>query len=118
MNEPNAVAKVIGILSDAFDCPVSSEMPSDGVRPQFINVSLVADESTEFLSLPTIELLVWAGSDAEASSMCLDCFDALCAAAETDDYLSSVAMNTMSRDTWANTGHARYRLDVDLTINK
>lgn len=118
MNEPNAVAKVIGILSEKFDCPVSSEMPQDGIKSRFINVSLIGDESTQFLSLPTVELLVWAESDAAASSLCLDCFDALCEAAVEDEYLSHVTMNTMTRDSWTNNGHARYRLDVDLTINK
>lgn len=110
------IALVVGILQDALNVPVSTEIPAQ--RPtRFVNVSLTADQSDEFLRRPTVSLTVWGRTDADAHGLALSAWHALTDAAQTHDLLSSADLQTMSRDEWTATGQARYLVEIDLTIN-
>ena len=110
------IALVVGILQDALNVPVSTEVPAQ--RPtRLITVALTGDRSDEFLRRPTVSLTVWGRSDADAHSLALSAWHALTDAAQTHDLLSSADLQTMSRDEWTNTGQSRYLVEIDLTIN-
>lgn len=110
------IALVVGILRDALDVDVSTEVPSD--RPtRFVSVALTGDQSDMFLRRPTVSLTVWGRTDADAHGLALSALHALTDAAKTHDTLSSVDLQTMSRDEWTATGQSRYLVEVDLTIN-
>lgn len=111
------IALVVGILQDAFPTvPVSTEVPS--TRPtRLITVDLTADASDELMHRPTISLMVWGTSDADAHSLALSALHALSEASMTHDLLSAVSLQTMARDEWSGTGQARYLVQIDLTIN-
>lgn len=110
------IAIVVGILTDALSVPVSTEIPAN--RPQrYVCVSLLADRSDELIHRPTVSLMVWGTSDVDARDLATSAVHALTDAAQTHDLLSSADLQTMSRDEWTRTGHARYVVEIDLTIN-
>lgn len=114
MIDPTAL--VVGILADAVDAPVSTDVPR--TRPErLVTVDLAGDRSTEFLLQPRFQIMCWGSSDQEAHSMARQCLDALWQAAEGHPYLSSCFLESMARDEWAATGQGRYLLVVDLVIN-
>ena len=107
---------VVGILSDALDVDVSTDVPED--RPvRFVAVDLAGDQSDEYLLRPRYALTCWGSSDKDAHSIAVSCVDALREAAMDHEYLSAAQMESMARDGWGRTGQARYLLEVDLTIN-
>lgn len=107
---------VVAILGAALDVEVSTEVPED--RPErFVQVDLAGDQSDAFVLRPRYALTCWGATDKDAHSIAVSCVDALREAAMDDDHLSSVAMESMSRDGWGRTGQARYLVEVDLTIN-
>ena len=111
------IALVVGVLQDAFSTvPVSTEVPAE--RPtRFITVSLTGDSSDELIRRPTVSLVVWGTTDADAHGLAVSAFHALVDAAKTHELLSSAQLQTMTRDEWTNTGQARYLVEIDLTIN-
>lgn len=110
------IAIVVGILTDALSVPVSTEVPAE--RPQrMVCVSLIADQSDEFIHRPTVALMVWGRSDVDARGLATSAVHALTDAAKTHDLLSSADLQTMSRDEWLRNGQARYLAEIDLTIN-
>lgn len=114
MTDP--VALVVGILADALDVPVSTEVPEQ--RPdRLVLVSLGGGSSDEFIAKPRIEALCWGTSDADAMSIAIDVVHGLQEAAETDEHLSSAEAETIARDGWFQGGGARYRVVVDCIVN-
>lgn len=110
------IALVVGILADALQVPVSTEIPP--TRPKrLVMVALSGDLSDEFIHRPRIMLTCWGESDADAHGLAMSAWHALADAASTHDLLSYVALETMSRDEWTSTGQARYLVQLDLTIN-
>lgn len=110
------IALVVGILADALDVPVSTEVPRE--RPdRLVTVDLAGDHSTPYVLQPRYQILCWGRSDQEAHAMARACLDALWAAADEHPYLSSCQLESMARDEWTSTGQGRYLLVVDLTIN-
>lgn len=112
---------VVRILAEALAVPVSTEMPfdrQDGLRPdRLVTVDLMGGTRTPYLLMPRYMLTCWGRSDADAHGMAIACVEALWAASETDDLLSSCQLESLGRDEWSRTGQARYVAVVDLTIN-
>ena len=116
MPTTDATALVVGILADALAVPVSTEVPAQ--RPQrFVMVSLNGDTSDEFIHRVRYGLTVWGESDADAHGLAMSAWHALTDAAQDDDLLSAVGLDSMSRDEWTATGSARYLVQLDLIIN-
>lgn len=114
MIDPTAL--VVGILADAVDAPVSTDVPR--TRPErLVTVDLAGDRSTPFLLQPRFQVMCWDTSDREAQALARSCLDALWQAATDHPYLSSCQLESMARDEWAATGQGRYLLVVDLVIN-
>lgn len=112
----DCIALVVGILADALDVPVSTEVPAD--RPsRLVTVSLDGMQDDGFLMSPRIGVTCWGMSDMDAHGMALAVVEELRTAAETHPYLSAVQLETLSRDTWTATGQARYFAELTLTIN-
>ena len=110
------IALVVGILSDALDVPVSTEIPPE--RPErLITVSLSSDASDMLFHRPTMALTVWGSSDRDAHGLAVSAFHALAEAAQTHPLLSSAQLQTMSRDEWTRDGQSRYLVEIDLVIN-
>ncbi len=114
MIDPNEL--VVQILSDALPVDVGTEIPADRTV-QYVQVSIGADTSDEFLLTPRMELLCWGSSDRDAYRLARQAIDALHDASLDHDYLSAVVLVTMRRDEWSRTGQSRYLVEVDLTIN-
>lgn len=109
-------ALVVGILADALDVPVSTEVPQQ--RPQrFVMVSLTGDTSTQFIHSVRYGLTVWGTTDADAHGLAMSAWHALADAAQDHELLSAVGLDSMSRDEWTATGAARYLVQLDLIIN-
>lgn len=108
---------VLDILSDALDVPVSTDMPSDADGRRYVLVSKSGDQSTDFLYRPRYDLMCWGSSDRDAQRLAINAVEALREAAEVDDYLSAVQLETMSREEWSRNGQGRYLAIVDLVIN-
>lgn len=107
---------VVGILADALDVPVSTDIPMR--RPErLVMVSLEAEESDGFLLRPTYSLMCWGLTDMDARGIAVSALHALSEAAETHAWLSSVAMDNMARDEWSGNGQARYALTVRMVFN-
>lgn len=107
---------VVDLLKDGVNAPVFTEMPTD--RPTAcVQVSQGGDRSTELLLQPRINLLVWGESDVAARTLAVACVDCLRDAALDHELLSSAQLESMSRDEWTRTGHARYFVELDLVIN-
>lgn len=107
---------VIGILSDALDVPVSTEVPMQ--RPdRLAMVALDGDASDGFILRPRYAITCWGASDLDAHGIALSALHALADAARDHPLLSHASMESMARDEWARDGQARYVLTVDLTIN-
>ncbi len=107
---------VVGILADALDVPVSTEVPLQ--RPErLVLVVLDGDRSDEFILRPRYEITCWGSTDVDAKGICLSALHALTDAAAVHPYLFDVSMEDMARDEWGRNGQARYVLTVDLTIN-
>lgn len=112
----DCIALVVGILADALDVPVSTEVPAD--RPsRLVTVALDGMQGDGYLLLSQVGLTCWGMSDMDAHGMALASVEALRTAAETHPYLSAVQLETMSRDTWTATGQARYFAELTLVIN-
>ena len=110
------IALVVGILTDAMDVPVSTEVPAS--RPErFVMVALGSDQSDMFIHRPTFNLTVWGSSDKDAHGLAVSAMHALVDAAQTHPLLSHVSLESMARDEWTKDGHARYLVEVELTIN-
>lgn len=96
---------------------VSSEMPAE--RPdRIVVVSRVGGTATQFLDKPRMELLCWDASDQDASALAQEAIWAIADEAQVHPLLSSSTLETLARDTWTQTGAARYRAVLNLTINK
>ena len=112
----DTTALVIGILNDALDVPVQTDIPLQ--RPsRLVMVMQEGDASDMFLLRPTYSITCWGMSDVDARGIAISCVHALAEASETDEYLSSVEMMGLVRDEWTGTGQARYVLTVTLVIN-
>lgn len=110
------IALVVGVLADALDVPVSTEIPPE--RPErLITVSLASDSSDTFIHRPTMALTVWGSTDQDAHGLAVSAYHALAEAAQTHELLSSAQLATMSRDEWTRDGQSRYLVEVDLVIN-
>lgn len=110
------IALVVGVLADAMDVPVSTEIPPE--RPErLITVALTADISDELIHRPTMALTVWGTSDKDAHGLAVSAVHALATAAQTHPLLSSAQLQTMSRDEWTRDGQARYVAEVEMVIN-
>lgn len=98
---------------------VSSEVPVDG-RPDgpYICVWRDSGGGDELLDRPRMAMVCWGPSDAVAYALALDASQALARAADAHPYLSAASCSSMSRDEWGSDGRSRYRVDMDLTINK
>ncbi len=108
----------IKILSEAFPgIEVTSEIPFDRPEEPMIQVSRTGGPETEFTSEPTMQVLVWGGSDAAASSMALTAIHAVKDAVLDHERLSHAECTEMSRDEWAAMGESRYRIQMKLVID-
>ena len=115
----DCIALVVSLLQDAVELsgvPISTEIPPTRAT-RLIMVGLVGDESDLLILRPRVSLTVWGSSDADAHGLAVTAYHVLAEAAQTDDYLSHVALETMSRDEWTATGQARYVVQLNLTIN-
>lgn len=107
---------VIDLLKEALTVPVKTDMPRD--RPdRLVLVDLAGDSSTPFLLRPRYNLTCWGISDRDAHGIALSAVQALQEAALDHPYLSSVALEAMSREEWSRNGQGRYLATVDLVIN-
>lgn len=112
----DCIGLVQGILADALDVQVSTEVPAD--RPgRLVVIDLEGDASDAFLLRPRIALTCWGTTDRDAHGLALSAVQALQEASETHPYLSSADMETISREEWSRTGQGRYLAIVELTIN-
>ena len=112
----NPIDLVVEILSEEMDVPVSTEVPND--RPaRFIAVSLEGDASDALILRPRIALTCWGATDRDAHGIAVTAIDALREVALDHEYLSSVDLETMSREEWSRTGQSRYLVLLELTIN-
>ena len=110
------IALVVGILSDALDVPVSTEVPP--TRPErHITVALIGDQSDELIRRPRVSLTVWGSSDMDAHGLAVSAVHELADAALSHDLLSAVELESMSRDEWTRDGQSRYLAELNLTIN-
>lgn len=111
------IAYVVEILQAAMpNIPISTEIPP--TRPErAVVVSLVGDASDPLIHRPRIMCTVWGVSDLDAHEGAISTWHALAEAAQTDDLLSSVTLESMSRDEWVANGAARYIVQLDLVIN-
>ena len=109
---------VIEILAPALTgVKVSTEMPADRPESDYVGVSRNGGYDDPFLLQPRVDLLCWSDSDKHAYDLAMSCIDVLWDAAEDHPYLSAAQLDTLSRDEWSKTGHARYRATVSLVIN-
>lgn len=108
---------IVGILADALDCPVSTDVPME--RPaRLAMVSLDGDErSDRFILRPIYSVTCWGTSDRDAKSIALSALHALSDASETHKWLSAVQLDTLARDEWGRNGQARYMLTVQTVFN-
>lgn len=108
---------VVGILSDALDCPVSTDIPMS--RPsRLAMVALERDiDSDRFIFRPIYSITCWGSSDRDAKSIALSALHALSDASETHKWLSSATLEHLTRDEWVKTGQARYVLSVQTVFN-
>lgn len=112
-----AVLKAAGITVGGITVPVTTKVPAD--RPDLmICVSREGGYMDEFFDHPTMTLLCWGRTDAEASGLALSAAHALSDAALDHPLLSSSEMESMSRDEWTPNGAARYRVMIQQTINR
>lgn len=110
------IALVVGILEEGLTVPVYTDIPKD--RPQrCVAVDLDGDNSTPFLLLPKIALTCWGSSDRDAHGLAVSALEVLREAALDHPYLSSVDLETMSREEWSRNGQSRYIAFLDLVIN-
>ena len=72
----------------------------------------------DFLYRPQVALVCWGTSDASAMALAMDCARAVELAAQTHPRLSAASVASLSRDTFTPGGCARYRLLLNLIINK
>lgn len=112
----NPVTLTVGILKDALEIPVTTEVPANA-PDQLVTVALEGDRSTEFLLEPRITLSCWGTTDKEAQSIASACVDAMREAALDHPYLTDVQLETMSRDLWTKAGRSRYYCELNLYIN-
>lgn len=113
----DATLIVVGILSEALDIQVSTDMPPKDRTSRYVLVDLSGDQSDEFILRPRYALTCWGRSDKDAHGIALAALDALQRASEEHPYLSSCELETMSRDEWSRNGQSRYLVEVNLTIN-
>lgn len=107
---------VVGILSDALDVPVSTDVPMN--RPdRLVMVALESSEDDAFLLRPTYSLTCWGASDMDAKGIAMSALHALAGAAADHDWLSNVEMDNLTRDEWSGTGQARYVLTARTVFN-
>lgn len=107
---------VVGILADALDVPVSTDIPMQ--RPdRLVMVALESEEDDPFLLRPTYSLTCWGMSDVDAKGIAMSALHALADAAATHGWLSHVAMDNLTRDEWSGTGQARYVLTLRMVFN-
>lgn len=112
----DATEITVGILADALDVPVSTDIPM--TRPdRLVMVSLESSEGDQFLLRPTYALTCWGMSDIDAKGIAMSALHALTDAAETHEWLSSAQMQNLARDEWSGTGQARYVLTVRMVFN-
>ena len=107
---------VVGILADAIEAPVSTDMP-ESRSDRYVLVDKTGDRSDAFVLRPIYALTCWGTSDRDAHRLAMSAVDALSDAALDDPYLSHVALETMSREEWSKNGHSRYLVELQLTIN-
>ena len=112
----DAIELVVGILKDALNVPVSTEIPQER-HQRFVMVALDGDQSTPFLLMPRIALTCWGETDRDAHGIALSAFEALRDASLDHPYLSAADLETMSREEWSRTGQSRYLALINLTIN-
>lgn len=108
---------VVGVLRDALQVPVSTEIPSQRPDRQ-VTVDLSGGSADPFLNTPRYQLMCWGQSEIDAHGIALACVEALWTAAEEHPLLSACQLVSMARDEWTATGQARYLVTVDLTINE
>lgn len=116
----DSIMLVVGILNDALDVPVGTEIPSNvtsDVPRELVTVALDGDLSDEFLQRPRMTLTCWGKTNKEAHALAVACVDALRDESLDHPYLANVDLETMSRDLWTRTGQSRYLVVVELTID-
>ena len=112
----DATELVVGILTDALDVPVSTDIPRD--RPErLVLVDLSGDQSTPYLLMPRFDLTCWGTSDKDAHGIALSAVQALQEASLDHPYLSAVQLETLSREEWSRNGQGRYLAVIQCAIN-
>lgn len=115
--DPNAL--VVELLSLHLGCEakVTTEMPTDRPRGNYVGVYRNGGYEDPFLLQPRYDLVCWSDSDKHAYDLAMSCVSALWDAAQDHPYLSAAQLETLSRDEWSKTGQARYVATVSLVIN-
>lgn len=114
--DPNELT--VQLLSDALSgVKVSTEVPRDRPNTAYVGVYRNGGFEDPFLLQPRYDLVCWSDSDKHAYDLAMSCVNALWAAAQDHPYLSAAQLETLSRDEWSQTGHARYVATVSLVIN-
>lgn len=112
----DVVSLVVGVLAEALDVSVSTEMPA--ARPdRLVLVTLDGGTSDGLILRPRVGLTCWGASDEEAHSIAMAAVDALWDAALDHPYLSSCELESLARDEWGRSGRARYVAALELTVN-
>ncbi len=112
----DTTATIVGILSDALEVPVGTDIPMQ--RPsRAVMVAQDGDQSDMFLMRPIYTLTCWGASDVDARGIAISAMHALSEAAETHPYLSAVLMESLARDEWGASGQSRYALSVQTIFN-
>ena len=112
----NPIELTVGLLAEALETHVSTEVPSD--RPErMVVVTLEDDRSDECILRPTIGLICFGTSDLDAHNLSVAAVTALRCAAEDHPYLSAAQLDSREGDRWGRTGEGIYTCIIDLTIN-
>lgn len=109
-------ALIVAILQDAFDVPVSTEIPP--TRPErLLHVNYQCRESDVLLHRGTLYLTAWGRTAVEARGMAETVAYELADVALTHDLLSSASLERIDNDTWSRDGQARCTAEISLVIN-
>lgn len=112
----NAIELVVGILADALETHVSTEVPPE--RPErMVVVALADDRSDDLILRPTVGLICFGMSDLDAHNLSMGAVAALRSAADDHPYLSSARLASREGERWGRTGEGIYTCEIDLTIN-
>ncbi|BDC91398.1 hypothetical protein AAK684_03355 [Leptogranulimonas caecicola] len=113
----------IAIVKEALkahvpEVPFSTVLPDPAPTSAHVLGWVQSATDTDFLYRPQVALVCWGTSDASAMALAMDCARAVELAAQTHPRLSAASVASLSRDTFTPGGCARYRLLLNLIINK